>query len=183
MKNNYHNNRMRLDKYNSKDKYRTRTIISLIILFILYLFLGGCANRPSMFDGILPVTEKIITKTVTKYPEFPPVSHPPNMGLIPFEWDYPRMRDSVVVKNISKCLDVPTKERDKSFWKKCGVNQLDTTSNLYIGMSEENYRLFINNWNQILGREKQWRAIIKEVNRMREELKKSNSDRENKLEK
>ena len=180
--NDYYNNRLKLAKEN-KGSHKIGTIVSLVILFMLYLFLGGCANRPSMFDGILPTTEKVVIKNITKYPEFPPLSYPPNMSLVPFEWDYPRLRDSVVVKNTTDCLAVQEKDQDEKFWNKCGINKLDTTSNLYIGMTEENYRLFINNWNQILGREKQWRAIINEVNRMREELKQSNSDKKDKLEK
>ena len=44
-------------------------------------------------------------------------------------------------------------------------------SNLFIGMSESDYKTFIQNWNKLLGREKQWRSIIDEINRQREEFR------------
>jgi hypothetical protein len=150
-----------------------KTIKQSILLIILSLLLSGC------FGSMLPdpvIIEKPITIEKTVFPALPSVPYPSNIVLVPFNWDYPRTEELDII-NSKKCLIVKDENKNTKFWKDCGINKVDLNSNIYIGLDETNYRTFIQNWDRIIGREKQWRSIVDEVNRQREEFKKKNSNK------
>ncbi len=94
-----------------------------------------------LFQGcsILPKSE-IIDKPIEVdkivCPEKPRINYPEPLILIPFKWDYPRDDNNNVI------LD----------------------SNVFIGLSENDYKIFLNNWNRLISREKTWKSIIDNEN-------------------
>lgn len=142
-------------------------------LLILLLFTTtGCSSLPKLTSEP-EIVERVVKVNKVIYPELPHVPYPPNIILVPFNWDWPRTED-LDIKNSKKCKSVLPLKHDKKFWKECGINKVDLTSNLYLGMNETNYRVFIQNWDRLLGREKQWRSIVDEVNRQRIEFRNKN---------
>jgi hypothetical protein len=154
------------------NKYFLSSFSIIILLIILNLFISGCTTT-SLFREPKTI-EKIITIDNTKYPELPKVYYPPSAILLDFKFDWPRIHELVVL-NKKACLDIKETNRDKSFWRKCGINKIDTESNLYIGLSEQDYRNLILNTDRLMAREKQWKAIVDEINRQRESFKKRNN--------
>jgi hypothetical protein len=65
------------------------------------------------------------------------INYPPPIGLVPFKWDYCRDKDN---------------------------NRLEN-SNILIGLNEDNYKIFLLNWDKLIAREKQWRVIIDTENK------------------
>jgi hypothetical protein len=158
-------------KMNNKGRYFLSSFTMLIILIMLSMTLTGCTTT-SLFKD--PETiEKIITIDNTKYPELPKVYYPPSAILLDFKFDWPRTQELTIL-NKKSCLIIEETNRDKSFWRKCGINKIDIDSNLYIGLSEQDYRNLILNFDKIMAREKQWKSIINEINRQRENFKERN---------
>lgn len=139
-------------------------------MLTMMLFLTGCGTDLFGTNNKPTIIEKPVTIEKTIYPQLPKVPYPGDVRLVPFNWDYPRIEELEVI-NSKKCKSVDKTKRDSSFWKKCGIPKVDLSSNLFMGMSETNYKTFIQNWNKLLGREKQWRSIVDEINRQREEFR------------
>ena len=142
---------------------------NILFTFMMAVLLTGCGT--DLFGSKQPtIIEKPVIVEKTIYPSLPRIPYPSSIALIPFEWSWPRIEDLDVI-NSKKCKAVPEPKQDTKFWKECGIPKVDLNSNLFIGMSESDYKTFIQNWNKLLGREKQWRSIIDEINRQREEFR------------
>lgn len=100
--------------------------------------------------------EKIITVKEYTYPEIPLIEYPPDIIYDPFKWDWPR-----------KCSDKIKEE----------CNTLDSDSNLFIGLTEENFKLLQLLTNELKAREKYWRSRIDEVNNLFQQWKQKNIER------
>lgn len=140
-----------------------------------FLFLSGCGH--DLFGSRSPnIIEKPVIVEKTIYPSLPRIPYPSSIALIPFEWSWPRIEDLDVI-NSKKCKSVDKAKHNTKFWKECGIPKVDLNSNIYIGMDEGNYKIFIQNWDRLLSREKQWRSIVNEINRQRKEFRNYNNNK------
>lgn len=144
-----------------------QTFLLLISFSILAsLLLSGCAGTrgPETFEP--KTTVRIVTETA--YPEFPNISLPPPVRLLPFEVDYPRNPNELVVKNITSCVDVPEEERDDAFWARCGENPILVDSNIFIGLDQQNWNNVQENFQKLKENNIVLRQLLETANRQRE---------------
>lgn len=111
--------------------------LSVIILGLLLLLLAGCASDPEPVNRIPQTTVTVVNTTA--YPEFPDITIPPDVKLLPFQVDFPRKMNELTIKNVTNCVNIPEEERDERFWARCGENPIDTNSNIFIGFDQPNW--------------------------------------------
>jgi hypothetical protein len=141
------------------------------ILLVILILLSGCT-------GFMPKPlVDLVTKEVTHYPNLPNIERPPPITLLPVDFDWPRT-NNLVVKNSKACLDVIEKDKNKSFWRRCGINEIDDTSNIYIGLDQKNFESLTINFKRILAREEEWRHRLKSVNNQRQKWREQNQQKE-----
>jgi len=121
------------------------------------------------------------TEVIRVYPELPAIEPLSPLTLMPFEWDYPRDTTRRVPKSISKCLETPEQQRDESYWERCGENPPLTKSNIFMGLSREDFETFLVNNEKIRVRLLQYKARIDEINRQREMWRQKNTEAQEKL--
>jgi len=138
----------------------------LSCIIILGLTLNGCVSSPTQS---LPVRTITKTEIIQEYPEFPNMKPLPPLNLEAFSWEYPRDPTKNVPKSIERCLSVPDSERNNAFWERCGEHPPQIDSNIFMGLSDKDFRTFQLNWTKLRARLKQYRARIKEINRQRTE--------------
>lgn len=116
------------------------------------------------------------------YPEFPNIEPLPPINIIGWTHDMPRDLSIVSVKNISGCRDVetyspedrpyvvlPVEEQKASWWRECGENPIFPKSNVYVGFSQENWNIILENFAKLRERNWQYKQRIFEINRQRTE--------------
>lgn len=115
-----------------------------ILIIASLLFLTACGANTQQRDFEIPRTVETITSVA--YPVFPDISIPPQPNLIPWEYDFPRDPDAdPVIKNVSSCIDVPEENQDEAFWARCGEQPIQTDSNIFIGMDQDNWNILNRN--------------------------------------
>ncbi len=97
---------------------------------------------------------------------------PQKQILAPIVWDFPRSATQVTIKNSAACI-ARAKEQNldrnavydvADLKPRCAVPAIDAGSNLYIGLSEANYRNLVNNYSILLLREKRWQLLLDNIN-------------------
>jgi len=157
-------------------------MIRLLLLPVL-LLLGAC----SWFHTTPPIEKVVVTQKLI-YPHLPNINAPPLSKIEPIEFDWPRLSNYYSIKNSKKCeiefLKLFPGENPRSFrlkidessgkeleqhgefWYDCSIASIDRDSNLYIGMNEVEYKKLVNNTKSMMMREKQWRALLVQINDM-----------------
>ena len=152
-----------------------KVIISAIGILLL---LTACeTNKARNFE---PQTTVRVINTMS-YPEFPNVEPLPPVNVLPWRHDMPRDTNIVSVKNISACRKVetyspedmpyvvlPVKEQIVIWWKKCGENPIFPNSNIFIGFSQTDWNIILENFAKLRERNWQYKQRIIEINRQRE---------------
>jgi len=133
---------------------------------LLAMAVAGCAS---------PKPEVIIQReAVETYPNLPPMEAP-NFEAKKFRLDVPRdMSAAPVVKQDAACKAVPANQRNAAFWKRCGEQPPLADSNIFIGMDEENFRLFEEFLEVMAAKDAAWKARLDEVNKQRAEWRAKN---------
>ena len=127
-----------------------------------------------------PQTTVRVINSMT-YPEFPNVEPLPPINVLPWRHDMPRDVNIVSVKNITACRKVetfspedaphvvlPVEEQPVSWWKKCGENPIFPDSNIFIGFSQVDWNIILENFAKLRERNWQYKQRIIEINRQRE---------------
>ena len=138
-------------------------IASMIALGLL----AGCASTPEPVDRTPKTTVRVINTTA--YPEFPNLPVPPQVRLLPFEVDFPRDVNELTVKNITSCVNVPETERDDRFWARCGENPIQSNSNIFIGLTQDNWNNVNSNFEILRENNAVLRGLLGQANRQRSE--------------
>jgi len=101
---------------------------------------------------------------------------PAKQVLASVEWDFPRLATMSSITNSQKCIDAakalnmdregvyPTGDLEENLPASCATPAADQGSNLYIGLTEANFRNLVNNYNILLMREKRWQELLKNIN-------------------
>ncbi len=125
---------------------------------LVSLTLGACAGRTP--DPQLAVrTQRVAGAQV-------PVIQPlPKAELQPFEWSFPAdSRLLKVAKTTPECRRVAAADRDDAYWARCGTVG-DPKSQIYIGLTYDNYQRFLHNWEVLSRRERLYANKISTANR------------------
>lgn len=152
-----------------------KVIISAVsVLFLLTACETETARR---FE---PQTTVRVISTMT-YPEFPNVEPLPPLAILPWRHDMPRDTNIVSVKNITECRKVetyspenkphvvlPVEDQSIGWWKRCGENPIFPDSNIFIGFSQTDWNIILENFAKLRERNWQYKQRIIEVNRQRE---------------
>lgn len=144
-----------------------------IPLVLISAFLTACSVTPQT-----PIVEK---EVVHAYPDLPDIEPLPPLTLIPFEWDYPRDTTKRVAKSTRKCLETPTPQRDEAYWERCGENPPLPNSNIFMGLSRDDFETFLVNNEKVRARLLQYKTRIDEINRERATWRQRNSEAQKKL--
>ena len=128
--------------------------VAIILLFLL----TACSTT----------SERIVYKTLD--PEFPPVSKPLPLTLVPAVYDYPRDTTAeLIIKNTTACLGVPEDKRNNSFWRRCGEFPRDVNSNIFLGFTKEYWNQNVLNWRMVKEQLKAYSDTIDRLNKQRQE--------------
>lgn len=138
-----------------------------ILIAISLILLGACASAPDPVDRTPKTTVRVINNTA--YPEFPNLPIPPDVRLLPFEVDFPRNQNQLVVKNITTCVNVPVENQDDRFWARCGENPIDTNSNIFIGLTQDNWNNINSNFEILKENNSVLRGLLNQANKQRAE--------------
>lgn len=166
---------------------------TLVILAASVLLSACAANVDREF------TPKSTVRVVSSmsYPQFPNIEPLPDVAVLPFVADLPRDTTIVSVKNITACrretikdpvtgkdksvklemispedkphVVLPAKEQSVSWWKKCGENPIAPNSNIFIGFSQIEWNIVLENFAKLRERIWQYKQRMIEVNRQRQE--------------
>lgn len=151
----------------------------LKLSMLLLMILSSCAH-PQKPPEII-VTQKMV------YPQLPHIQAPPKNHIEPIVFDWPRMYNYYSIKNTKKCkrkfltiypsedplsfklkIDDPESsielEQYSKFWYDCSILSIDMNSNIYIGLTEVEYKKLVTDFNIMLVREKQWQELLKHIN-------------------
>jgi len=136
-----------------------------------------------LLSACAATSEPPIVKTdvVRVYPELPDIEPLPPLTLIPFEWDYPRDKTKRIPKSTNECLKIPEQQRDNSYWDRCGENPPLSDSNIFMGLSRDDFETFLINNEKIKARLLQYKARIDEINQQREMWRKKNLEAQQKM--
>lgn len=134
-------------------------------ILLLPLLLVACATEVERetFDP----TPRTVVITETNYPEFPNIDIPRMPNLIPWEYDFPRDKTEIVVKNTTDCREVEEENRDDSFWRRCGEHPIIVDPNIAVTLSQEDFDILQRNWALIEEHVIGLRARLNEINRQR----------------
>jgi len=134
---------------------------NLLVLSFISIFLFGCMPRDTTGSSTIQMQKPLLT-----------FQAPPKQALAPVKLDFPRSSTQVQIKNSKVCIEKAKAQhltpgkiypigqvRDE-----CSVPAIDNGSNLYIGMTESNYRNMVNNYNILILREEQWQYLLKNIN-------------------
>lgn len=123
------------------------------------------------------VSNPIRLVTTTIYPDLPPMTKPPKLTLSNPEWNVPRDETKpMVVKRLTKCLNVKDELKDDNYWIDCGEYPPIPNNNIYRGYSYDDYQLFLLNMSAIRNKLKAYSARIDEVNVQRKEWRDKNKE-------
>jgi len=156
------------------------SIFKIAVVLATILF-SGCAL-------LEPLPPKVIETTKIVYPNIPEFKAPPKHDLVNLKFDWPRDLAVYTIKNTKKCrlkfkqlypiehvesfrLQIDSYsafelEKFPKFYSSCAINPIDLDSNLYIGLTELNYKDLVTNNATLLQREKQWRFLLDRINAM-----------------
>lgn len=131
----------------------------------LAFLVSACSSAPQEFTP--QTTVRIVNTTV--YPDLPDVPAVPDPGLIAWSYDFPRDTSQVTIKNITSCLEVDESNRDSAFWNRCGENPIISETNIFIGLTRENWDILNSNLKKLQENIYLYRRRIEQVNRQRNE--------------
>jgi len=140
------------------------------IMILPFLLLQSCTLFKSP-PTITPTPQKIKKATIQ-------YQMPPKQPLSTIEWDFPRTAKQLSILNNKKCLSLLGNKHEidpngvfdidspvvKKVGIKCTIPAVDNGSNLYIGLTEANYRSLVNNYNILILREEQWVKLLHQIN-------------------
>jgi len=151
----------------------------LFLLISAMVVLSACIHTPSSNDFTPKTTVRVITSI--SYPEFPNIEPLPNVNLVPWTHDMPRDTTVVSVKNLTTCRKIetytpenkphvvlPKEEQTTSWWKKCGEYPIMPNSNVFIGFSQDQWNIILEDFSKLRERNWQYKQRIIEINRQRE---------------
>lgn len=166
----------------------------ILIMFTASIILGGCAGN---VDRTFTPKSTVRVVSSMSYPQFPNIEPLPDVAVLPFEADLPRDTTIVSVKNISECrrekikdpvtgkdkfvnlemmspedkphVVLPVKEQTVAWWKKCGENPIAPNSNIFIGFSQIEWNIVLENFAKLRERIWQYKQRVNEINRQRQE--------------
>lgn len=166
-----------------------------ILIIVGVLFLGSCSlfHTAEQPKPTILVTQKIV------YPNIPNISIPMKSKLELVKFDWPRLNNYYSIRNSKKCKlgfskihpkqnplsfrlkidsDEAAAELDTNgeFWYNCSVLSIDDNSNLYIGLTEVEYKKMVNNTKSMMLREKKWNALLKSINGMLSDWREKNNE-------
>jgi len=147
--------------YEFEVKTTWKGVVFLFFWFLLtvgFMLLVGCSQLPLHI-----ATDSKALKTPTIQWQAPP-----KQILASVKWNFPRLANKVVVKNSTKCLKLGKRGilyNPEDLAIKCSTPAIDNGSNLYIGLTESNYRNLVNNYNILIMREKRWTNLLKQINK------------------
>lgn len=116
---------------------------------IILLGLTGCNSLSN------PITLSAPRTALTPVPDLPPLS------LETFEFDWPRLSQPIR-KNTPECTNNSSPA--------CQEYPIDLTSNLFIGLTQDNWERLMRNIAKFVSREGLYNQRISEINRQRREL-------------
>jgi hypothetical protein len=154
-----------------------KILLSVIALFLL----SACDTTSREFKPL--TTVRVIT--TMSYPEFPDIEPLSDTNIIPWIHDMPRDMSILSVKSLTECRKIetyipedkqyvvlPIKEQSDAWWQKCGENPIIPNSNIFIGFTQENWNIILENFAKLKERNWQYKQRIIEINRQREEWRK-----------
>jgi len=132
-----------------------------LLIVCLIMLLPACVAKQPLAAAPVDAARPVIQYTA-----------PAKQMLAPVVWDFPRSATQVMIKNSARCIALAKEQNldrnavyDVSELKpRCAVPAIDAGSNLYIGLSEANYRNLVNNYQILLLREKRWLLLLKNIN-------------------
>jgi len=141
-----------------------------LILILPFIILQSCSLfKESTHVAITPPQK--IKKPTIQY------QIPPKAILQPLEWDFPRTVNQIQIQNSTKCIEAvkkmgldykgvfdPANVKLSHLKAYCKIPAVDTGSNLYIGLTEANYRSLVSNYNILMLREDQWIKLLHQIN-------------------
>lgn len=167
----------------------------ILTVIVASLLLGACAGNVDR-EFKPKTTVRVITSM--SYPQFPNIEPLPPVAILPWTHDLPRDTTIVSVKNLTDCRRVkvgrdeatgktkykklelfspedkpyvilPVEEQTTSWWRKCGENPILPNSNIFVGFSQIEWNIVIENFAKLRERIWQYRQRMIEVNRQRQE--------------
>ena len=151
----------------------------ILTILVASILLTAC-NATTDGEFRPKTTVRVISSM--SYPEFPNIEPLPPVAVLPWEHDLPRDTTIVSVKNITACRKVetyspedkphvvlPKEEQSIGWWKKCGENPISPDSNIFIGFTQTEWNIVLENFAKLRERIWQYRQRIIEVNRQRQE--------------
>jgi len=138
-----------------------------IFLVVSLLMVSSCSWFAQPDTSILDTTT--LSKPTIQF------QAPVKQMLSPFEWDFPRTQDESFVKKSKKCLDeaklagfntkLVYKNVDLEISEQCKIPSVDVNSNIYIGLTEADFRTVVTNYQILLMREKRWESLLDAINK------------------
>jgi len=133
----------------------------MLILMPMVMALTACAPTLPIITATPDVAKPVIQYTA-----------PQKQMLAPILWDFPRSSHQVMIKNSRTCIDLAKEQGldrnavyDVADLKpRCALPAIDDGSNVYIGLSEANYRNLVHNYNILITREKRWKLLLDNIN-------------------
>lgn len=150
------------------------------IILLSVLLLAGCGSVPK---EIFEPKETVRVISQDRFPSLPPVPPVNSPSLLPWDYDLPRDTRVTTIKNITNCVNVPESEQDEQFWDRCGENPILTDSNIYIGLTQENFNILSTNFKKLQETIFLYQQRIEQVNRQREEWREQNRNAQREFEK
>ena len=168
----------------------------ILVILAASLLLGACVGPVVDREFKPKTTVRVITSI--SYPQFPNIEPLPPVAVLPWAHDMPRDTTIVSVKNLTDCRRVkvgkdektgktkykklemfspedkphvilPVEEQTTSWWRKCGENPISPNSNIFIGFSQVEWNIILENFAKLRERNWQYKQRIIEINRQRQE--------------
>lgn len=142
--------------------------------------LSGCFGINSLKPSEVSAPVRIIN--TTSYPDLPDMSKPAKMNLIPPVWDVPRdLTADMDVKRLTDCINTTEDKRNTRFWAKCGEYPHIEKSNIFRGLSRDEFNTFLIMWKQIKNQLEMYSERIDLVNEQRGQWRQQIEDQNKEL--
>lgn len=152
-----------------------------VLLLAVAVVATACAPLPTARPPE-PVSSVECVNT-TSYPELPDIPMPIEPALIAWEYDTPRdLAAKPEPKNTEKCRGIAEKDRDESYWERCGIQPVVEKSNIFYGFDERNWNIMISDFAKLREYVVQLKARIAVANDERQEWRHKAEEERQKVE-
>ena len=165
---------------------------NILVVFVASLALVACATDSAEFKP----TSTVRVVNSTSYPEFPNIEPLPPVDVLPWKHDVPRDMTVFSVKNTTVCRKVetytpedkpyvvlPKEQQTEEWWSKCGEHPPLPDSNIFIGFSQDQWNILIENFAKLRERVWQYKQRIDQVNKQRDDWRKKADEERMRIEK